>query len=89
MNTHGYWIERLRRSRELLRVPAWARRLRLGRQELTATPRPRTAGPRRWPIRRSDLEVFLSTDTRPTRGDAVASKPNETTRHEEIHHEQA
>jgi hypothetical protein len=67
MNTHGYRIKRLRRSRELLRVPAWARRLRLGREELTPTPRPpQKAGPRRWPVRRSDLEVFLSANTTTT-----------------------
>jgi hypothetical protein len=30
MNTHGYRIEHLRRSHELLRVAAWARPLRLG-----------------------------------------------------------
>lgn len=67
MNTHGYRIERLRRSHKLLRVPAWARRLRLGREELTPTLRPpQTAGPRRWPVRRSDLEVFLSANTRTT-----------------------
>jgi hypothetical protein len=67
MNSHGYRIERLRRSHEFLRIPAWARRLRLGREELTPTLRPpQTAGPRRWPVRRSDLEVFLSANTTTT-----------------------
>jgi hypothetical protein len=35
---------------------------RLVFHQLTLISRPQSAGPRRWPVRRSDQEAFLSTD---------------------------
>jgi hypothetical protein len=63
MSTHGYRVDRPRRKHRLLRIPTRARRLRLVFQHLMRTSRPpQSARPRRWPVRRSDLEVFLSAD---------------------------
>src|ERR1700733_12210364 len=54
--------------------------------ELTPTPRPsQTRGPRRWPVRRSDLEVSCPLRPRTSGRDTVGLKPNERDRHEEIH----
>jgi hypothetical protein len=63
MSTPSYRLERLRRKHCLLRVPARARPLRLVLERFTPTSRPpRSAGGRRWPVRRCDLEVFLAAD---------------------------
>ena len=65
MNIYRYIVEGLWRGLRLLRSSKTG--LTVARRDLPARPDAydpvQRAGPRRWPVRRSDLEVFLAADT--------------------------